>query len=92
MRVITEVRGTPYMPRAVLAQQFGISKRTVDERMKEIKKFDRYDEHACIKDGGIVLINYLVFLDYIEKRERIRNGIKVEDYDPQKLAKAIGWY
>ena len=92
MRVITEVRGTPYMPRAVLAQQFGISKRTVDERMKEIKKSDRYDEHACIKDGGIVLINYLVFLDYIEKRERIRNGIKVEDYDPQKLAKAIGWY
>lgn len=92
MKVITEVRGTPYMPRAVLAQQFGISPRTVDERMREIKRSDRYDELACIKDGGLVLINYLVFLDYIEKRERIKNGIAVPDFEPKKLAKSIGWY
>lgn len=92
MRVITEVRGTPYMPRGVLAQQFGIAPRTVDERVREIKNSDRYDEHAVIKDGGIVLINYLVFLDYLEKRERIKNGIQVPAYDPKEMAKALGWY
>lgn len=92
MVVMTEVRGTPFMPRCVLAQQIGVSPRTVDERMKELKASNRYGDMACIKDGGLVLINYLAFLDFLKNREKIKNKIPVPDYKPQEIAKELGWY
>lgn len=92
MTVITETRGTPWMPRCVLAQQMGISPRTVDERMRELKESNRYGDLACIKDGGLVLINYLAFVDFVSNREKIRNKIPVPPYDPRKIAKEMGWY
>lgn len=92
MRVITEVRGTPFITRTVLANQMGISAKTVDNRAREMKNSGRYPEPTIIKDGGLVLINYLAFMDYIAKRERIQNGIPVDDFAPREMAKAMGWY
>lgn len=92
MRTLTEVRGTPFVSKTVLANQIGVSTKTVDNRAREMKNSGRYPEPTIIKDGGLVLINYLAFIDYIEKRERIQNGIKVDNFDPKELARAMGWY
>lgn len=89
---------SPYMSRANISRQLGISIPTVDKRVREIKKEiqnGRYDEISVIKDGGIVLINYLVFIDFESNRQKLKepNLRKlVEPYDAGKIAREIGWY
>ena len=93
---ITEVHGAPYITRGNLAKQIKLSVRTIDARIKEMREeTDRYDEFALIKDGGIVLINYLAWIDFMKYRERLMNRNlrkNIPKYDPKRVAESIGWY
>lgn len=96
--VYTEsIRSYPYMRPESLAEEFGISQGTVRNRMKEIEeeiKTGRYNDYAVIKDGGIVLVNVLVFIDYIKYRQILlhKNTRKhAPDFHPEELIKIIGW-
>lgn len=95
---INYTRACPYITRANIASQLSISLASVDKRIKEIKEEiekGRYSESSVIKDGGIVLINYLVFIDYEVNRQKLldSNARKyVEPYSPGKIAREIGWY
>lgn len=91
------IRGYPYMPKKRIAEEFGISKSTVYVRMKEIDeeiKSGRYNEFAIIEDGNIVLINVLVFIDFLTYRSRLKekNMRKyVPEFRPDKIIRMLGW-
>ena len=95
---INYTRACPYISRANIADQFDISLSSVDKRIKEIKQEiekGRYSTNSIIKDGGIVLVNYLVFIDYEINRQKLldSNARKyAEPYTPSKIAREIGCY
>lgn len=97
MLYIESIRGYPYMPKQQLADEFHISKSTVYLRMKEIEaeiKNGRYSDYAIIDDGNIVLVNVLVFIDYMVYRRRLKekNTRKyVPEFNPAEIKKVIGW-
>lgn len=74
----------------------GTTERTVRNRMNEIEELkERYGEYSTIRDGGIVMINYLVWVDYRHFRKQLRqkNAKKyVPPYDPAKVARELAWY
>ena len=90
--------GVPYKSKVVLAKELGISPGTVNNRAKEIKEEvlnGRYPECSVIEDGGLKLINYLVFIDYLNNRQKLRepNLRKyVQPFDAYEIAKSIGYY
>lgn len=91
------IRGYPYMPKDKIAQEFSLSKTTVQLRVKEIEeqiREGRYNDYAIIRDGGILLINVLVFIDYLEYRKRLqdKNARKyVPEFQPEKIVHILGW-
>lgn len=98
MEMYTEsIRGYPYMHKDQLAKEFSISKGTVYNRTQEIEqeiKNGRYNDYAVIHDGKLVLINVLVFLDYLTYRKMLlnKNARKhVPNFQPEKLIGMIGW-
>ena len=86
--VYTEsIRGYPYMRKEQLTKEFQISAGTVRTRL-----FD--NDYAIIRDGNIVLINVLVFIDYLTYRRQLldRNARKYAPaFHPEKLVQMIGW-
>ena len=98
MDVINMIHASPYISRAGISDQLNISKPTVDNRIREIKeqiKAGRYNDLAVIKDGGVVLVNYLVFIDYMANRQKLleKNLARtVPAFRPKKVAESIGWY
>ena len=92
------IHGVAYKSKVVLAKELGISPGTVNNRCKEIKEEilkGRYPEWSVINDGGLKLINYLVYIDYSFNRERLRepNLRKyVEPFNAYEIAKSIGYY
>lgn len=98
MTMYTEaIRGYPYMHKEQIAKEFDISKGTVDNRLKEIEeeiKKGRYNNYSIIRDGKLVLINVLVFIDYLTHRRQLRdrNARKyTPEYRPEVLVQSIGW-
>ena len=96
--VYTEsVRGYPYMHKEQLAKELEISTGTVRNRLKEIEdeiKKGRYNDYSVIRDGKIVLINVLVFLDFMKYRGMLldKNARKsAPPFEPAKLIEMIGW-
>ena len=96
--VYTEsIRGYPYMKKEQLAKEFQISTGTVRTRLFEIEnqiKNGRYNDYAIIRDGNIVLINVLVFIDYLTYRRQLldSNARKYTPaFHPEKLVQMIGW-
>lgn len=91
------IRGYPYEPKQQLADEFNICKTTVFTRIKEIEKeieAGRYSNYAIIRDGKIVLVNVLVFIDYLTYRGMLRdkNARKhVPPFKPDVIARDIGW-
>ncbi len=90
--------GCPYITRGNISKQMSMSLNAIDVRIKELKEQiakGRYSEFAIIKDGGFVMINYLVWIDYMGYRERLKekNLCKsVPPFEPRKIASEIGWY
>ena len=67
-------KGTPFISRANLSKQLGVCPITIDNRTREIKKEvenGRYPDNSVIEDGGLKLLNYLVFMDYLNNRQRL---------------------
>ena len=96
--VYTEsIRGYPYMPKDKIAQEFSLSRSTVQGRVREIEeqiKKGRYNDYAVIRDGRILLINVLVFIDYMEYRKMLKdtNARKyVPAFRPEKIIHTLGW-
>lgn len=91
------IRGYPYKKQQDIASEFGIGRTTVYERLKEIEKEisnGRYSDYAIIRDGNIVLVNVLVFLDYMKYRDRLRekNTRKyAPPFNPTELMETCGW-
>jgi hypothetical protein len=95
--VYTEsIRGMPYRRKEDIAAELGISKGTVRARVLEIEaEADRYGDLAIIRDGNIVLINTLVFLDYEKYRKQLRdkNARKyTPPFRPEDWMQACGWH
>lgn len=93
---VESICGYPYMQKERIAQEFDISPNTVRNRLHEIeeKEHDRYGDYAVIRDGKILLINMLVFLDYMTYRRRLldKNARKyVPEFSPEKVARMVGW-
>ncbi len=97
MMYVEAIRGTPYMTKEVLAKEFHMCKSTVSNRMKEIEqqvKDGRYNDYAVIQDGKIVLINELVFIDYMKYRKMLldKNAKKyVPKFRPDLIIQTLGW-
>ena len=97
MMYTESIRGYPYMHKEQLAKEFNISMGTVHNRMKEIQeeiKKGRYNDYAVIQDGKLVLVNVLVFIDYLTYRRQLldRNARKYTPaFQPEKLVQTIGW-
>lgn len=95
---IKYIHASCYITRADLSKNLNMSLGAVDKRLKEIRdeiKNGRYTEYALIKDGGFMLVNYLVWIDYMAHRDRLleKNLRKnVPAYNPAKIAREIGWY
>ena len=80
-----------------IAENYHMCVRTVENRIKEIltDQKDRYGDFAVIKHGSLVLVNVLVFTDYICYRDRLRDkNLKknVPPYNPEEVAKQLGYY
>ena len=66
----------PYKSKSALANDLGISKSTVHIRAAELEQQkDRYGDLAVIRDGQIVLINSLAFLDWLRYRRELLDPI-----------------
>lgn len=91
------IRSYPYMKKDGIAEEFHISPQTVRNRLKEIEqevKKGRYSDHAVIQDGNILLINVLVFLDYLTYRRQLMNKNlrkNVPAFRPDILMRDMGW-
>ena len=80
-----------------LSQELSISKRTLQRRLAEFEKEERYKHlrYSVIRDGGVVLVNLLAFMDFMAYREQLadRNARKfIPPYEPKKVAYEIGLY
>ena len=93
----TVKREKEYMTRAELMENFSMKKASIDNRLKGLReeiKNGRYPAMSIIKDGGFIFVNYLVFLDYLANRDKLKDKYArkyVEPYNALKVAKQIGW-
>lgn len=94
--ILKSTCGKPYLTKNELSKLTGMSLGAVNVRVDELKQeTQRYGEYAYIKDGGFVLVNFLAWTDFLKYRQMLKekNMRKhVPNYDPVKIAKAIGWY
>ena len=95
---LESIRGIPYKTKLDLAKAIGVSPGTVNNRAKEIKEEilkGRYPNCSIIEDGGLKLINCLVFIDYINNRQMLLQPNcrkQVEPSDAREIARSIGLY
>lgn len=85
----------PYASKSGIASALSISRSTVHIRAAELEQQkDRYGDLAVIRDGQIVLVNGLCFIDWLRyRRELLDPGLAkfVPPFDPEGLAKSMGW-
>ncbi|GLG90435.1 hypothetical protein [Sellimonas catena] len=79
-----------------LAEQFHVCDRTVRTIVREMEdQKDRYGNYGILSDGNLKRVNILAFTDYYNYRDMLKskNGKKhVPPYNPQEIAKAMGFY
>lgn len=94
---VESIRGYPYETKERLADEFHVSKGTIRNRVKEIEeeiKKGRYNDYAIIRDGQILLINTIVFIDYLKYRKMLldKNARKyVPEFKPELVVRTLGW-
>lgn len=95
---VCTIHGRVMMTRADAAKELNVSPQTIDNRCREIKeeiKAGRYPEMSIIEDGGIKLINFLVLIDYMHNRKRLKEKNlrkHVPPFDAKETAKGLGYY
>ena len=96
--VIEHTHGYGYMRKTEVRKHWNMSKASVDKRFKEIEeeiKKGRYSERSIIKDGGLIYVNYLVFSDYMNNRQKLLDSNarkQVEPFNAHAYARDLGWY
>lgn len=97
MTVIEQIKFNGiYKSKAELRIEWSICNTTIDSRLKEIEsecKKGRYPSNSVIRDGGIIRVNHLVFIDYMYNRQRLLepNLRKyVEPFNAYEIARDIG--
>ena len=94
---LQDIRGCPYRSIGWVADNLGITKRTVATKIKGIEQEierGRYNPYVIANDGGSVLINIYAFIDYITYRKRLedKNMRKyVPEFKPKQVAENCGW-
>lgn len=87
-------RAPEYSSTEDLCTAFKCCKRTIARRIEELEKeTERYGNHVVIHDGGIILVNYLAFVDYLTYRKRLMqpNLRKyVPEYNPRAIEQELG--
>lgn len=93
---LTPIKASPYKTISDLSEELGVSKVTIHARKKELEaEKERYGPHTVISDCGIVLINYLAWIDYLKYRARLKEKNlrkTVPPYNPMEVARELGWY
>ena len=96
--IIHRIAGRTYMNMQDLADKYRMCKRTVRDRVREIEneigRGKRYERQAVINDGNIVLVNELVFLDWMQVRKDVLNKSTrkyVTDFNPAAWVRYLGW-
>ena len=85
-----------YKTKEELKIEWSICTTTIDTRLKEIEDEvlkGRYPSNSVIRDGGIVRVNHLVFIDYMNNRQRLlQTNLRkyVEPFNAFEIAKSIG--
>lgn len=85
-----------YKSKAELRIEWDICNTTIDTRLKEIEEEankGRYPSNSVIRDGGIIRVNHLVFIDYMYNRQKLMepNLRKyVEPFNAYEIARNIG--
>lgn len=85
-----------YKTKEELKIEWSICTTTIDTRLKEIEDEvlkGRYPTNSVIRDGGIVRVNHLVFIDYMNNRQRLlQPNLRkyVEPFNAFEIAKSIG--
>lgn len=85
-----------YKTKEELKIEWSICTTTIDTRLKEIEDEvlkGRYPNNSVIRDGGIVRVNHLVFIDYMTNRQRLlQPNLRkyVEPFNAFEIAKSIG--
>ena len=85
-----------YKTKEELKIEWSICTTTIDTRLKEIEDEvlkGRYPNNSVSRDGGIGRDNHLVFIDYMNNRQRLlQPNLRkyVEPFNAFEIAKSIG--
>lgn len=85
-----------YKSKAELKIEWDICNTTIDSRLKEIENEvlnGRYPNNSVIRDGGIIRVNHLVFIDYMSNRQKLLEPNlrkHVEPFNAYEIARNIG--
>ena len=85
-----------YKTKEELKIEWSICTTTIDTRLKEIEDEvlkGRYPNNSVIRDGGIVRVNHLVFIDYMNNRQRLlQPNLRkyIEPFNAYEIARSIG--
>ena len=86
----------PYLTQMELCEEFGLGRKAVVTRLKEIRALrSRYGSKAILDDGNIVLVYVPAFVDYMSNRRMLldKNISKyVEDYKPGQIIRELGMH
>lgn len=86
----------PYLRQMELCEAFGMGRKAVVTRLKEIRTLrDRYGSRSIIDDGNTVLVFVPAFVDYMKNRNILRdkNTSKyVEEYKPGQIIRELAMH
>lgn len=86
----------PYLTQMELCEEFGLGRKAVSSRLKEIRALkSRYGSRSIIDDGNIVLVFVPAFVDYMSNRRMLldKNISKyVEPYRPGEIIQELGMH
>ena len=88
--------GKLYMTQKTLAEHFEMCANTVRARLAEMEALigERYEETAIIRDGNVVLVNVMAFVDYETFRQRLLSKASakyVPPFDPVAVRRSLGY-
>lgn len=77
-----EVGAMRWASKAVLAETFALSRKTIDRRVDGMRYYlgKRYSPTAIIDTGRLVRVQIEAFADYLKYETALKNGYSVPDW------------
>lgn len=91
---IKYITATPYLTKTQIAKEFDCSNSTISRRLGELDEMvqkGRYSDYTILDGCGVTYVNYLAFVDFLKYRKKFKAGRRVPPFNPDKVARAIGW-